>query len=330
MNRSVAVVGAGAWGKNHVRAFYELNALAGVVESSALLRRKIQNDLPDLAVWSSLEEALPHVAGVVVATPAETHADLAMMALEAGKSVLVEKPMARDSATAERLVRAAARLGSTLMVGHLLLFHPALRKLKEILDTGVIGPVRRVNQFRVKHGPVKSGESVLWSFAPHDVAVLLFLMGEFPSALEAQGAAFLQPGVHDDVHLELAFSGGRTAHIHAGWYYPERRVALQVLGCSGMIVYDEIEQTLVLHRKYLAGPNQPDPLAPIDFGVLPLHRDHADALLRQDQHFLECTATGERPCSDGQTGLDVVRVLEWADLQLRRQGILATPTKESV
>jgi predicted dehydrogenase len=313
----VAVVGAGAWGKNHVRTFQELGALGGVVETSRALRDKFGQIYPGVPVWSSLEQALDHVDGLVIATPAATHAALAIQALDAGKGVLVEKPMTLDLRQAQAVLEAAQATGATLMVGHLLLYQPALQELKHQLDSGAIGSVLRIHQERLNHGRVRSAENVLWSFAPHDVAVLFHLMGGPPETVQACGAAFLQPGVHDDVHLELTFPEGRSAHIHASWYWPGKQRGLRVLGDQGMILYEEGDQSLTLHRKHLRGGPGPERLDPVDHGQVLLFLGDGEALRREDQHFLDCLATGATPLSDGHSGVDVIRVLERAETQLQ-------------
>jgi predicted dehydrogenase len=322
----VAVVGAGAWGLNHVRTFHRLGALGGVVEVSGDLRRKLQASYPEVPIWSALEQALPFVDGIVVATPAPDHASLAARALSAGKGVLVEKPMTLDVYQAEGLVDLARKGGRPLMVGHLLLYQPAIQELKRLLDLGLVGRVHRLHLERLNHGRVRSTENVLWSLGPHDVALALHLMGEGPVAVRAVGAAFLQEGILDDVHLELAFPGGRSAHLHAAWYWPEKRRGLQVLGREGMIVHDEADRSLTLHRKTLAGGEGPGRLAPVDGGTVRLYQGEGDALLIEDQHFLDCLATGARPLSDGPGGVQVIRVLEEADAQLQQ----ALPTHVEV
>jgi predicted dehydrogenase len=320
---NVVVAGAGAWGKNHVRTLHGLGALAGVVEVCEASRERVRLDYPGLPMWASLEAALedgtcPGPDGVVIATPAPTHAGLAVSALRMGAGVLVEKPMTLETRDAQLLVEAATAAGRTLMVGHLLLYQPAVRELKRALDAGAIGAVRRIHQERLNHGRVRSTENVLWSLAPHDVAVLLYLMGEAPREVRATGAAFLQPGIHDDVHLELAFSGGRSAHIHVAWYWPGRSRTLRVLGDAGMLVYDEENQSLTLHRKHLAGGAGEARLLPLDEGASRLYGGRGEPLRLEDEHFLHCLATGTTPLSDGRSGLDVIRVLERADAQLPR------------
>ncbi len=311
----VAVAGAGAWGRNHLRVLHGLGALAGAVEVCEASRERVRKDYPGLPVWGSLAEALRHgasVDGIVIATPAPTHADLASQALRAGRGVLVEKPMTLEAGEAQRLVDHADAAGRTLMVGHLLLYQPAVTELKRVIDSGILGRVHRIHQERTNLGRVRSTESALWSLAPHDVAVLIHLMGEAPLQVSAAGAAFLQPGIHDDVHLELAFSGGRSAHVHVTWYWPGRRRGLRVLGERGMLVYDEADQSLTLHRKRLQGGS----LEAVDEGSVRVFEGPGEPLRLEDEHFLHCLATGSTPMSDGRSGLDVIRVLERADAQL--------------
>ena len=317
MSPKVVVAGAGAWGRNHVRTLHELGALAGVAEAEPRTRGELRDAYPGVPVWPSLEEALDHADGLVVATPAPTHAELAARALRGGLGVLVEKPMTLEAGDAQMLVEEAGARNQVLMVGHLLLYQPAVRELKRLLDAGAVGRVLRIHQVRTNHGRVRSTENVLWSLAPHDLAVLLYLMGDLPVRVGASGAAFLQPGIHDDVHLELAFSAGRSAHIHVAWYWPERERGLRVLGDRGMLVHDERDQTLTLHRKHLGGR-----LAPRDEGSAQVFQGGGEPLRLEVQHFLHCLATGGTPLSDGRSGLDVIRVLERADAQLRRPPFL--------
>jgi len=323
---AVAVAGCGAWGRNHVRTFHELGALAGVVEVLPALRERIQADYPGVPVWGSLEQAFAHADGIVIATPAPSHAALAARALRVGKGVLVEKPMTLGVRDAQALVALAQGAGRPLLVGHLLLYQPAIRELKRMLEFGTVGRVLRIHQERLNHGRVRNTENVLWSLAPHDVAVLCHLMGGGPREVRATGAAFLQPGIHDDIHLELGFSGGRSAHIHSAWYWPGKRRGLRVLGDEGMIAYNESDQSLTLHRKRLKGGDPPAGLAPVDDGSERVFEGHGEALRLEDQHFLDCLA-GAAPLADGRSGVEVVRVLEEADAQLR-QSLIPTQ-KES-
>lgn len=317
MRPKVAVIGAGVWGRNHVRTFHELGALAGVVEVSQALREEVRASYPGLPVWPSLDEAIARADGFVVATPAPTHAPLATRLLREGKGVLVEKPMTLDAVEAEALVSAGGASGRPLMVGHLLLYQPAVQELKRRVDEGLIGKVFRIHQERLNHGRVRGTENVWWSFACHDIAVLLYLMGDAPVSVKAMGAAFLQPGIQDDVHAEFVFPAQRSAHIHSAWYWPGKQRGLRVMGEKGMIVYDEADQSLTLHRKHLKGGGGSDALAPADEGVEKIFEGHGEPLRLEAQHFLDCLETGERPISDGFSGLEVVRILAEADRQLK-------------
>jgi predicted dehydrogenase len=315
----VAVAGAGAWGRNHLKVLHGLGALAGVVDVAEENRSRVRQDYPGLPVWDSLEAAFRHgppADGLVIATPAPTHADLAASALRGGMGVLVEKPMTLEARHAQVLVEEARVHGRVLMVGHLLLYQPAVQELKRLLEAGIVGRVLRIHQERTNLGRVRATESVLWSLAPHDVAVLLNLMGEAPREVAAAGASFLQPGIHDDVHLELGFSGGRSAHVHVSWYWPGRRRTLRVLGERGMLVYDEADQSITLHRKRLRGGETRGCLEAVDEGAERIYQGPGEPLEREDQHFLHCLATGATPMSDGRSGLDVIRVLERAQAQL--------------
>ena len=317
---NIVVAGAGAWGKNHLKTLHGLGALAGVVEVEGTSRARVERDYPGLPVWDRLDQAFGHgvpVDGIVIATPAPTHLPLAAQALRAGYGVLVEKPMTLETADAQFLVDEARAAGRTLMVGHLLLYQPAVRELKRLLDAGTIGRCLRIHQERTNHGRARSTENALWSLAPHDVAVLLHLLGQAPRTVTASGAAFLQPGIHDDVHVEMDFGGGRSAHIHVSWYWPGKGRTLRVLGERGMLVYDEEDQSLTLHRKHLQGGGGGDRLAPVDEGTLRLYEGAGEPLRLEDEHFLHCLATGATPVSDGPSGVEVIRVLERADAQLR-------------
>ncbi|BDU75440.1 Gfo/Idh/MocA family protein [Mesoterricola sediminis] len=321
MTRGVRVVvaGAGPWGWNHLTTLHGLGALAGVVEVCEDTAGRVRATWPDLPVWDSLAAALDGggVDGVVIATPAPTHAALACEALARSRGVLVEKPMTLAVRDAAHLVEMAEAGGRVLMVGHLPLFQPALRSLADLMASGALGRICRIDLARTALGRVRPTEDVLWSLGPHDVAVLLHLAGAAPARVAAAGAAFLQPGLPDDVHLELGFADGLTAHIHLAWYWPVRTRSLRVLGDRGMAVYDEADQTVTLHHKRLAGGSGPGRLAAVDGGAETVFQGGGQPLAAEDAHFVQCLASGARPLSDGRCGLDVIRVLERAEAQLQ-------------
>ena len=309
----VAVVGAGNWGRNLVRAFHELEALAAVVDADPERLRQIGESYPQVECFPNLETVLERtdVCGVVVATPAETHYELARQALLAGKDVFVEKPLALSASHAEELVSLAGRLERVLMVGHLALYQPVVRRLKECLESGRLGRVRSIHAERLKLGRVRRVEDVLWSFAVHDVALLVYLLGGELEKVEAHGQAVLQPGIADDVYLHLEFPGGVSGHVHVSWLWPEQRRRLTVVGSEAMLVYDEMEGTVVLHRKRV------DPgLVACDEGAEVIYRGGGEPLLLECRDFLEAIARRLVPVTSGAQGAAVGEVLEMATQSL--------------
>jgi UDP-2-acetamido-3-amino-2,3-dideoxy-glucuronate N-acetyltransferase len=303
---SVAVFGAGNWGKNHVRVFHRLGALAAVVETDAGRRAEIAKQYPGVSVYDDPGPVLADAAvdAVVIATPAPTHYTLAREALLAGKDVLVEKPMTLSVREAEELVSTAADRDRVLMVGHLLLYKPAVQKLIACVRQGLIGELRCVEMRRRKLGRVRKEENVLWSFAPHDIAVLLHLVEAPPANIEATGLAALQSGIEDDVRLNLAFASGVRAHLHVSWLWPEDERQTVVIGSKGALSYNEHEDKLWLYDKGIS-----DDLTVWDKGKREMPVDQGDALETEVRHFLDCVQRRAAPLTDGKTGLEVVRVL---------------------
>ena len=304
----VAVLGAGVWGSNLARDLDDLGALAAVVDPAPSVRRSVAARYPAVAVHAAPADVLgPGIAAVVIATPAATHHAIAKQALLAGKDVFVEKPMTLRSSEAEELARLAEREGRVLMVGHLLLYQPAIEYIARQLRDGLLGRLHSLHQERLKLGRVRSEENVLWSFGVHDIAVLLHLVGSEPTGVSATSQAILQPQVEDDVHLYLSFEGGVQAHLHVSWLWPETRRRLTVIGSEGMLTYDEISGAVTLHRKTV-GPD----LADHDDGAEVVFASKDKPLRLEMEHFLARVRDRGRPLSDGWDGARVVRVLERA------------------
>lgn len=312
MTPKVGLIGAGGWGRNLARVLYELGALGGVAELQPGIRAELSMVYRHIPIYPDhhalLETDLPAVA---IATPAATHYALTKEALSAGKHVFVEKPLAMSAAEAEDLVKLANKTGRILMVGHLLLYQPAIRWLKTFLDSGSLGKIWSFHQERLNLGKVRTVENALFSLAVHDVAVLLYLVGRSPERVEARGQAALQPGIEDDVYLHLRFPDDVQAHIHASWLWPEKRRRLTVIGSEGMLVYDELDQTIVLHRKGI----NPD-LTNRDEGQEVVFQGQDEPLRLELAHFLECLTQGRQPLSNGASAIPVVKVLEEATRQL--------------
>ncbi|OKH13843.1 Gfo/Idh/MocA family protein [[Limnothrix rosea] IAM M-220] len=311
--KKVIVVGAGNWGKNLVRNFNALGALAGVAEMNPALRAKVAADFPEVKIYDDLASALAtDVDAVVLATPAPSHYPLALQVLQSGKDVFIEKPMTLKTSEARKLAEYADSQDLVLMVGHLLLYQPAIAWMHDYLATGKAGKVFHVSTQRVKLGKVRSTENVWWSFAPHDVSVILDLLGNPSSELQLQsvqssGHAMLQANIADNVHVDLKFTNGQSAHIHTSWYYPLSQRSTVVLAEKQMLVYDEVAQTVTIHNKTIDSD-----LNNRDDGTETVKIAAAEPLKLECEHFLECLATRQRPRSDGWNGVGVVEILEKA------------------
>ena len=247
----VIVVGAGNWGQNLVRNFSKLGALAGVVEVESEKRTQLKSNYPEIPIYPDYHQALKtNTQALVIATPAPTHYQLAKQALEAGKDVFVEKPMTLKADEARSLAEYADKHSQILMVGHLLLYQPAITWMRDYLVSGKAGEVFHVATVRTKLGRVRREENVWWSFAPHDISVVLHLLGNPEiKQVQAQGQAMLQPGIEDNFHVDLIFQGGKTAHIHCSWYWPLLQRSTVVIGQKQMLVYDEVSQTVTVYNK---------------------------------------------------------------------------------
>ncbi len=310
---TVGVIGAGNWGKNLVRTFYRLGELAGVAEIHRETQKMLMTEYANVAVYQEFERLLKSdVQAIAIATPAHTHYEVAREALLAGKDVFVEKPLALSLVEAEELVDIAEQKGRILMVGHLLLYQPAVQWMKRYIESRAIGRLAFLSQERLKLGRVRSVENVLWSFGVHDIAVLLYLVGEKPLRVRAVGQRVLQEGIEDDVYVHLAFSDGVQAHLHVSWLWPEPRRLLTVVGSKGMLTYNELEQKVVLHKKRVTSD-----LNIYDKGSDMVFEGNDEPLLLECRHFLECVAQRKKPLSDGRSALDVIEVLENAGKQLK-------------
>ena len=325
----VAVVGAGYWGINHVRAFSRLPGCELVmVCDTAPQNLKRARGLAQARQTPDFAEVLadPDVDAVVLATPAVCHAQQTTAALHAGKHVLVEKPLALNAKDAS-LVQAAARsAGRVLMIGHLMLYHAAVRRLKQMIEDGEIGQVYYLYALRVNLGRLRQDENAMWSLAPHDISVLLHLLGQVPVTVAARGHAYLQAGVEDVVFLNLEFADGKMAQIQVSWLDPRKERRLTVVGERRMVEFDDSHPTEKL-RIYDKGFHRPPEFT--QFGEFltvrngDIHIPHLDLpepLNVECRHFIECIQKGQPPRSGAQEGLDVIRVLGAADKSLRSQG----------
>ncbi|MBX2863952.1 MAG: Gfo/Idh/MocA family oxidoreductase [Leptolyngbyaceae cyanobacterium MAG.088] len=303
----VIVVGSGHWGKNLVRNFYELGSLAGVVELSPPLQQRLQQNYPDMPLFTDFQAALAtDISAIVLATPAPTHYTLALAALKAGKDVFVEKPMTLLASEARELATYADDHDQILMVGHLLLYQPAIGWIRDYLNSGKAGVVNHVATHRLNLGKVRTAEDVWWSFAPHDVSIILDLLGN-PSVktVNASGYSRLQADIADEVHVDLTFESGQTAHLHCSWQWPLKQRGLVAIADNQMAVYDEIQQVVTIHNKHINAQ-----LDAVDDGMTVVDIADEQPLRLECQHFLDCLKTRQKPHSDGWNGVAVVNILE--------------------
>lgn len=322
-NTKIAVIGAGYWGINHVRNFHELGALKTVCDASAASLKKIAETFSNVTVESDYQKVLAddEVQGVVIATPAETHFKLAAAAIEAGKHVLVEKPLTLDVEEGERLVNLAREKNAVLMVGHLLEYHPAVLRLRELIASGELGELRYVYSNRLNLGKVRREENILWSFAPHDIAIILRLVGAWPQQIAATGGAYLQSHIADVTVTNIDFPTGVRAHIFVSWLHPNKEQRLVVVGSKKMAVFDDVrkEDKLTIYDQGVEFVNG-EPVTRKNEGVAEV-LEKAEPLRRECLEFLECIETGRKPLTDGESGLQVLRVLEAAERSLAQNGM---------
>jgi predicted dehydrogenase len=333
----VAVAGLGYWGPNLMRNFARLpdSEVVWLCDADEEVLARAAATLRSARTTSSLDDVLadPAVDAVVLATPVPTHADLAVRVLQAGKHCFVEKPLGQSAADAERAVEAAQAAGRILMVGHLLEYHPGVRKLKEIADSGDLGEIHYIYSNRLNLGVLRADENALWSLGAHDVSVVLYLAGgEEPVECEARGESYMQAGIEDVVFCFLRFPSGLAAHLHLSWLDPHKERRFTVVGSRRMATFDDmdLERKVTVYDKgfdervgsygeYITRSG--DIWSPRVPAVEPLRVEC--------EHFVACVRDGRTPRSDGNSGLRVVRVLEALQQSLestaREAGAAARP-----
>ena len=315
----IAVVGCGYWGKNLVRNFHQLGALALICETTPAGRTAAESIAPQIPIVDDIEAVLAgDVRGVVIATPAETHYDLTRRALEAGKDVFVEKPLALTPEQGRHLVSLAEARGLILMVGHVLEYHPAIAKLREMIAAGALGKIHYIYSNRLSLGKVRREENILWSFAPHDVAIILRLMGSMPLQVVACGGAYVQPNIADVTVTNLLFGDGVRAHIHVSWLHPFKEQRLVVIGSRKMASFDDVSKQLVLYDQRVdVEKGQPIPIKG-EGEIVPFAAD--EPLRLECRAFLDAIASRQQPLTDGRSGLAVLEVLGAAQRSLMLNG----------
>ena len=308
LSKNIAVVGAGAWGQNLVRNFAQLGALRVICDASSDLLDRYRPAYPDIALVDSFQQVLHDgaVEAVVIATPAETHFAMASDAIRAGKDVFVEKPMALRRHEATLLAGLSENHRRILMVGHVLQYHPAVRQLRQMMDHGMVGRVQYVYSNRLNIGKIRSEENILWSFAPHDISVMLMLLGESPISVSAHSGNYLHQDRADVTMTTLTFASGVKGHIFVSWLHPYKEQRFVVVGDRGMIVFDDLEPTdkLRLYAHQVDWIDRKPVARKAEAVVVPV--ESQEPLQLECQHFLDCIVNRRTPRTDAREGLAVV------------------------
>jgi len=317
----VAVVGAGYWGKNLVRNFQSLNALGAICDNDVERLGAFKQQYPTARTFSAYSDVLTDrsIRAVAIATPAESHASSVREALLAGKDVFVEKPLCLSVEEGEALVALAKKAGLILMVGHLLWYHPAVVKLKELITAGELGRIQYIYSNRLNLGKIRREENILWSFAPHDISVILGLLNETPDEIRAQGGNYLHQQIADVTISLLSFASGVKAHIFVSWLHPFKEQKLVVVGERKMAVFDDLEKKdkllLFPHsidwKNHVPVPNKAE--------AQPVELDMYEPLQAECQHFLDCVVSRSTPRTDGHEGLRVLSVLQRCQQALEKE-----------
>lgn len=327
---TIAQIGVGNWGKNILRTFYNNPQISVkyICELNPDIRERLAGDYPDVKIENSYENVFQEnsIDAVAIATPPITHYELAKQALLAGKHVFVEKPMTLEVAHSEELVALAKEKNRVVMVGHILEYHPAFVRLKEMVDAGELGDIYYIYSTRVNLGVIRKEENSLWSLAPHDISIVLMLMGQEPDRVTCTGQCYLQNEVEDVTFTSLHFPDDKMAQIHVSWLDPHKIRKVTVVGSKKMVVIDDMESTEKM-RIYDKG---------VDFtsGIVSYHESITlrmgdiqipnikmqEPLKLEVQHFIDAAISGTTPKSDAVDGMNVVKILDAAQKSLKQNG----------
>jgi len=310
VGRNIAVVGSGYWGRNLVRNFQQLGALLMVCDGNPRVEAEVRERYPDVLFCGAYRDVLAdkNVSAVVLATPAATHFEMARQAMEAGKDVYVEKPLALKVEEGAELAGMAERLGRILMVGHILQYHPAVLKLKDLIAGGELGRIDYIYSNRLNMGKIRTEENILWSFAPHDISVFLSLLDEDPVSVNCGGGEYLNRGVADVTLSQLTFASGVRAHIFVSWLHPFKEQRLVIVGSEKMAVFDDTaEDKLVLYSHRVEWKDRVPNAVKAMGEAVPL--ENVEPLNSECRHFLQCVEKRTAPKTDAREGLRVLKVL---------------------
>lgn len=317
MSKNICVIGGGRWGKNHIRTLNKLGFLGGIVEKDAQNRISLQEEFPDVLYFNDAAEAVKHgFDGFTIATPAETHFPIAEYLIQNKQHVLVEKPFTLTLSDAQKLKALADQNNVNVMVGHVLLFHPAIRKIKELLISGKIGKLEYIYSNRLNLGTVRTEENILWSFAPHDIAIFQYFVEALPEEILCRGGAFVQPQIQDTTMTMLRYPENIVGHIFVSWLHPFKEQRLVVIGSKGMLSFEDSseEKELYFYEKGIDWV-QGEPIkrdGPTE--VIPY--DTMMPLTEEIKYFVNCLDGKTVEIADSQNAVDVLEILEKATQSL--------------
>ena len=319
---NVCVIGCGYWGKNLVRNVHQLGHLYGVCDANPTQLNNLKAQYEGVKAFSTLAEVCTddHIDAVMLATPAEQHFTMGVELLNAGKHLFVEKPLALDWQEGTELVQLARQRGLVLMVGHLLKYHPAFLKAQELIADPSFGKVEYIYSNRLSMGKIRKEENALWSFAPHDISLILTLMGQQPLQVTATGGAYLQPNIADVTVSNFLFDHGVRAHIFVSWLHPYKEHRLAIIGTRQMIAFTDTRPTnkLVVYDKRVELKNGSFEVVQPGSATIPFTDD--EPLRLECSHFIECVREGREPRTPGEEGVKVLQVLQACQRSLQMNG----------
>lgn len=328
--KNIAVIGGGYWGKNLIRNFHELGVLEVICDSNRELLDNYREKYPEVKITDDYEDILRNkkITGIVIALPAVEHYRTVKMALEKDKDVFVEKPMALRVSEAEELLKISEKNKRILMVGHILQYHPAVIKLKEMIDEGELGKIQYIYSNRLNIGKIRTEENILWSFAPHDISTILMFLNETPESIYATGGCHLQEGIVDETVTTMDFKNEVKAHIFVSWLHPVKEQKLVVVGSSKMAIFDDTsDNKLITYSHKIDWKNRIPVANKTDADVVELGKTE-EPLRAECKHFLECINERCKPKTDANEGLRVLRVLSACQESLNKNSIITLSGKK--
>ena len=319
------LIGLGYWGPKLARNLESLPqaTLEIVADLNPLSLKKAKEERPWITITSQVEDIFrSNVDAVVIATPVSTHFELARAALLHGKHVLVEKPLTADVAQAEELVALARRENRILMVGHTFQYSPAIRELRQLIRDGELGNIYCVEIERLNLGLFRSDIDVIWDLAPHDASILIALLGQQPTHIQAHAHAHLHPKIYDVAHVNLEYASGTTAHIHVSWLHPDKVRKVTVIGDKRMAIYDDTNPAEMLKIFNKGADVGVDPIVSYRYGAITIpHIEWMEPLRLECEDFAHAIRTGDQPEANGEAGLEVVKILTAAQQSLRARDV---------